>query len=976
MFSHRLPLIVCALTLFWFLALPGCSSDSDPGILFSGDIEQADTSVDGDTTDAEAELPVEDGDTQEGEQAADGDSTDGDSVVDGDLPIDGDTADGDASDGDLIWIDGDFWPDGDDVDGDDTDGDEELQRPRRGWVEELPAESASCEDACKTMADCGHFEGRHSAIDDEADCLQRCQNADSLPFGGPTYSDDYFKRCASQTDCNDNQYCSDWLADPRVDYSCEVVCLCMEGYMNETGIRTDFSMLNDTAYTPQGLTPATDVQVFDNRSSLDIEAALDAFDVPARLYAKGHFVQIRATQLADPQGILALAQNMEPLPTFRDANGRILAATDRLIVTPKTGRHTLQASSFAALGLQKAKQLSWSPSGMWIAQADSPREALRIAAQLNQRNDITAEIDYVRFYKRHYIPNDPLFDYQWHLRNTGMTQQVAHNDARVWEAWDLEKGEQSVVLGINDDGCDLNHPDLVGNMEPALDFPDDWEAQALAGSFGWHGSSVAGVTAAKGDNSIGVSGVCPNCRLRCSNAFEYPSEDDPIGSSDSITASKFVLQADAGTAAVNNSWGYDMGDPLVWGDAPALIPLAGVIRDAFAYAESDGRDGKGMVILFSAGNENTDLAGNEMLNVDTIVTVGATDDQGLKSYYSSFGATVDITAPSNGGITGIVTTAARGSGDNGQDDYTFSFGGTSSSCPFTTGVVGLILSANPDLTAAQVRDILKKSARKIDPAHGKWDENGHSKYYGYGMVDAYVAVSMALDAQSCTEREDCLSPTDRCTSIGRDGACERAACDECTDNSQCASGACQALPELQKQLCVESMTEQGACPAEHYEVNGYCLPQRGACGSCDSTEDEVCNGRDDDCNGVVDDGGVCGDYEQLCHDDRDCPSGTICLALQCYPTCTNDADCASDQYEMDCLYPSGRFGGELPSSQVCMRVGFGMECDAMCGLMLSDNDDQNMLDIQACIEDQVINNQVNCMGLFQQCMSLLGGRSE
>lgn len=80
-------------------------------------------------------------------------------------------------------------------------------------------------------------------------------------------------------------------------------------------------------------------------------------------------------------------------------------------------------------------------------------------------------------------------------------------------------------------------------------------------------------------------------------------------------------------------------------------------------------------------------------------------------------------------------------------DYEFEFGGTSSACPLAAGVVALVLGANPDLSAAEVRQILESTARKIGDA-SDYDANGHSRTFGFGCVDASAAVSHSLEMRT------------------------------------------------------------------------------------------------------------------------------------------------------------------------------------------------------------------------------------
>ena len=126
-----------------------------------------------------------------------------------------------------------------------------------------------------------------------------------------------------------------------------------------------------------------------------------------------------------------------------------------------------------------------------------------------------------------------------------------------------------------------------------------------------------------------------------------------------------------------------------------------------------------------------------------------------KALYSNWGEEVWVCAPSNG----IEETERKSvlnhyhfeHGQFGYGLYTDQFGGTSSAAPLVAGVAALVISANPGLTAMQVKEILKDTADKINPGNttdGKYDNNGHSKWYGHGKVNAGKAVRKALDMLS------------------------------------------------------------------------------------------------------------------------------------------------------------------------------------------------------------------------------------
>jgi subtilisin-like proprotein convertase family protein len=126
-----------------------------------------------------------------------------------------------------------------------------------------------------------------------------------------------------------------------------------------------------------------------------------------------------------------------------------------------------------------------------------------------------------------------------------------------------------------------------------------------------------------------------------------------------------------------------------------------------------------------------------------VIAVAASNSKDKQSYYSNFGPELTICAPSSGSPgRGIVTTDRRGIKGYSTSDYTFSFGGTSSSTPLTAGLAALILSVNPELTSAEVKHIIMETTDKIDATNGQY-VNGHSSIYGHGRINAHKAVELA-----------------------------------------------------------------------------------------------------------------------------------------------------------------------------------------------------------------------------------------
>jgi hypothetical protein len=324
---------------------------------------------------------------------------------------------------------------------------------------------------------------------------------------------------------------------------------------------------------------------------------------------------------------------------------------------------------------------------------------------------------------------------------------------------------------------------------------------------------------------------------------------------------------------------------------------------------------------------------------------------GLKSAYSSFGPECDITAPSSGGLNSITTTA-------NESSYTPYFGGTSSAAPFATGVMGLILSANPALTAAEARTILKTTATKIDPVFGGWDQDGHSDVHGAGLVNAYAAVQLAAGA--CSTPEECVAPSDDCG-----GSCGTLTqCAPCRTLADCAPDhVCQALPSLGRLVCVGAKGA-GSCPSGTTEVNGYCLPSPATCGVCSGAEE--CNGRDDDCNGQIDEDDICGpNSSRPCFIDAPgCAAGEFCAGTRCMTTCTEDSDCGTDA---TCGLLKDQYGA-VPGAKACLSSGggHGWICAMRCEVRAASLETEELRDFLMCMEF----GQADC-SVTPQCRDLL-----
>lgn len=349
------------------------------------------------------------------------------------------------------------------------------------------------------------------------------------------------------------------------------------------------------------------------------------------------------------------------------------------------------------------------------------------------------------------IPNDPLFTNQWHLRNTGQSNAAFGVDIDVTDVWDSYTG-QGVTISVVDTGVQTAHPDLLVNANTLIDFDYnffDTDPSPGSGVTDAHGTAVAGVAAGVGNNSIGVTGVAFNSEivgLRFLSGF----------TSDSITASA-LLHSNQVVEVSNNSWG-----PVLFG---FFLGGPGPLTEA-AYLEgvTNGRNGLGSIFVFAAGNgdlDNENVNYNGYANSIYTIAVGALDNRGGKADYSNRGAALVVSAPSGGeiGLGGLshatTTTDTVGlagfndgtGGDLADADYTEAFNGTSSAAPVVSGVIALMLEANPNLGWRDVQEILMASAARNDRFDSDWVSNAagfsFNNKYGAGMVDARSAVAMA-----------------------------------------------------------------------------------------------------------------------------------------------------------------------------------------------------------------------------------------
>ena len=394
---------------------------------------------------------------------------------------------------------------------------------------------------------------------------------------------------------------------------------------------------------------------------------------------------------------------------------------------------------------------------------------------------------------------DPLFEHQWHLKNTGQqsfsyTEGKIGADMRMSETIESGYGGEGVVVAIVDEGLESCHPDLHDNvdLDESVNFLADSSSDAYwygadpndpfnPDTTGDHGTTIAGAVGAMSDNGLGGRGVASKATLRGFNLLKDQNSVNLVTSFGGGTASENTVDV------VNMSFGSILRSEYNFGT-----------YDLFGWFTRRVRDEKGTLFVKAAGNSFnscgairheihseigcSSATSDYTNNLPFVMSVGAFNAQDLRSSYSSVGSNLWIMSPA--GQDGSRAAALLSTDQFGEDrgygvlaggfeplqdanenpngDYTGLLSGTSAAAAAMSGAVAILLEVEPDLNFRDVKHIFAKTARKIQPdlprvrvavgnapfilQHG-WMTNaaGYSfhNWFGFGGVNIDDAVAMA-----------------------------------------------------------------------------------------------------------------------------------------------------------------------------------------------------------------------------------------
>ncbi len=375
------------------------------------------------------------------------------------------------------------------------------------------------------------------------------------------------------------------------------------------------------------------------------------------------------------------------------------------------GKHDLSGDLFFKYR-SRVRDLEFHPTtGYYILRARDGEDLLQLKSVLEKDVSVEAvSLNYIATIQET-VPNDPYFEGQWGLRNTGqvyrpvpMRQGTPGADIKATDAWDWTMGGGTAVIAVIDTGVAYGHEDLKNKLVSGYDFINDKvEARDDHG----HGTLVSSIAAAETGNELGIAGVAPNAMIMPLKAVDQWGNGSYV-----MIAAAMRFAADNGAAVINMSLG---------GRSPSFI-----LEDACKYAFE-----KGCVLVASAGNHASPVIYPAAYD-DYCLAVTATDADDQIPSWCCYGPEVDVAAP------GVEVLGAYFSyyEPNVLDEYTYGTG-TSFSSPIVAGAVALLLSYKPFVTNTQAMDLIRVTADDVNYATFP----GFDAQVGYGRLNLKTLIS-------------------------------------------------------------------------------------------------------------------------------------------------------------------------------------------------------------------------------------------
>lgn len=510
-------------------------------------------------------------------------------------------------------------------------------------------------------------------------------------------------------------------------------------------------------------------------------------------------------------------------PTIQSTSANVVAGEGKTLTMAATG----SGLSFTISKIPNHGSASISSSGVLTYIPNNNPSSASDSVSVTASNSLGSATAIVQFT----LQSDPLSPYQWHLINTGQdafstTKPMLGNDLNVKGVWASGITGKGVIVNVVDSGLEIAHPDLAGNVSKgdSVNFGGGNDPTNTTSTTGDHGTSVAGLISSEAGNGIGGKGVAYGAKIMGHNYL------GGIDETEYQTASNFAAAFGGSTGSAkahifNASFG---GSACIFSSSTAENTAFSNVKNLRVV----NGVAKGGLIVKSAGNGfgNSEFCANKLVPeisngnaafdqanvVDNVIVVAAVNANGKKSSYSTTGANIWVSG--FGGETGanaatlarykltstnlepaMITTDQSGcqrgyekvqvkgidfpfslndfqdigtatqTKSNPDCNYTSTFNGTSSAAPTVSGVIALMLEANPNLTWRDVKHILAKTAKQVDagftaPIYTStstdnstvkanqmveqgWVTNNAGyqfhNWYGFGLVDAGNAVAMA-----------------------------------------------------------------------------------------------------------------------------------------------------------------------------------------------------------------------------------------